>query len=339
MTTRLSIVVPVLNAEATLEKCLASIYASEGAEGRFEVIVVDDGSTDRSVEIAQRFPCRIVSFGENRGISAARNAGARAAKFDVIYFVDADIVQKPDTIGKFLRAFDEDPGLVVAQAIWAKESLNPSFGGDFWALKTYHLVKIRQLGRVEVRRDARSFNSGCLCVKKDVFWKFGGFDEKYTKPGGEEHLLAFQMAYSYPLYQYKDIEVFHHFARAWPKVKIQLKRARRLGGIFGQQRTFGSVGSTTKDEASRCAIAANVVLFAVLGIAFHQALWVALGLFGLFVLSGAGFYVFLFKEKNAGFALAGVLYDFVLYVVTGAGIALGLAGFVADRILNRGDRR
>jgi len=338
LSTRLSIVIPVYNNEGTLEKCLASIYASEGAEGRFEVILVDDGSTDNSVGIARRFPCKIVSFGENRGISVARNAGARAAKWDIIYFVDGDIVQKPDTIRGFLQAFDDDPGLVVAQAVWAKESLNPSFGGDFWALKAHYLIKIRQLGRVEARRDARSLNSGCMCVKRDVFWKFGGFDEKYTTPGGEEHLLAFRMAYSHPLYQYKDIEVFHHFAGAWPKVKIQFNRAMRLGGIFGQQRAFGSVGSTTKDEATRCALACNVIVFAVLGALFKEAFGVALGLFALFLVSEAGFYVFIFKEKNVGFALAGVLYDFVLYVVTGLGVVLGLARFLAGRILNRGDR-
>ena len=338
MHARLSIVVPVHNNEATLEKCLASIYASEGADGRFEVIVVDDGSTDNSMGIARRFPCKIVSLGENRGVSVARNAGARVAQWDIVYFIDADIVQKPDTIRRFLQAFDDDAGLVVAQAIWAKESLNPSFGGCLWALKTYYLLKIKQLGRVGVRRDAKSFNSGCLCVKRDVFWKFGGFDEKYTSPGGEEHLLAFRMAYSHPLYQYKDIEVFHHFARAWSKVKIQFNRAMRLGGVFGQQRAFGSVGSTTKDEAARCALASNVIVFAALGFLLKEAFWIALVLFVLFLASEAGFYVFLFKEKNVGFALAGVLYDFALYVVTGLGVLLGLAGFLVGRVFNWGDR-
>ena len=126
----LSIVIPVYNSESTLEKCLSSIFASEGVEGRFEVIVVDDGCVDGSIEIATLFPCRIVSYGENRGISAARNAGARVAASEIIYFVDADIVQKPDTIGKLLAAFEEDPELVVAQAVWAVVSGGMSTNGS-----------------------------------------------------------------------------------------------------------------------------------------------------------------------------------------------------------------
>lgn len=334
---RLSIVFPVYNGEATLENCLSSIFASEGADGRFEVIVVDDGCTDGSMAIAEKFPCRIKSLERNMGIGAARNAGAREAQAEIIYFVDADIVQKPDTIGIFIKAFDEDPELVVAQAVWAKEALNPSFGGDFWALKTYYLIKIRQLGDVEVRKDAKSFNSGCLCIKRNVFWEFGGFDERYACPGGEEHLLAFQMSQKYPLYQYKDIEVNHHFARAWPKVKIQFGRATRLGSIFWTRPEFAAVGSTTKDEATRCAVACDVVPFLLIALFFAKALWIVSALFVLFVLSGFRFYAFLGKEKRAAFAFAGIFYDFLLYVATGLGICIGLAGFLARKAFKKGE--
>lgn len=328
--------IPVYNGEATLENCLASIFLSEDAEGRFEVIVVDDGCTDGSMEIAARFPCRIVSYGENRGISAARNAGAREASFGIIYFVDSDIVQKPDTIQKFLGAFEEDPDLVVAQAIWSKEAMNPSFGGDFWALKSYYLLKILQLGNEERRKDAKSFNSGCLCIRKDRFWEFGGFDEHYSIPGGEEHLLAFQMSEVHPLYQYKDIEVIHHYAKAWPKVRIQFKRAVRLGGIFGSHRSFGSVGSTTKGEAARCALALNVFLFLVIALIVPQSLWIALVVLGIFVLSGLKFYLFLLREKGAPFAALGLFYDLLLYIATGSGIIIGLIGLLAGKIFRKG---
>lgn len=334
---KLSIVIPVHNNEATLDVCLSSIYASKGVDGRFEVVVVDDGSTDGSVEVAGRFPCRVVSLPQNMGVSAARNAGAREASHEIIYFVDGDIVQKPETIRQLLDAFDEDPDLAVAQAVWAKEALNSSFGGDFWARKTYFLIKISQLGDVEVRKDAKSFNSGCMALKRDVFWEFGGFDERYRRPGGEEHLLAFNMAQKYRLYQYKGIEVYHHFARTLPKIRIQFNRAIRLGGIFGSRRKFGSVGSTTKGEAARCGLATVTIPLFLLAFLSGWLVHVPLAIFLLFVASGFGFYRFLARERGLGFALAGVLLDFLLYFVTGIGLGCGIAGMVLKKLTGKGE--
>ena len=324
------------NAEATLEVCLSSIFASKDLEEPFEVIVVDDGSTDRSVQIARQFDCKVINLGRNMGVSAARNAGAKATDAQIIYFVDADIVQKPDTIAKLLEAFREDPESAVAQAVWAKEPLNPSFGAYFWALKTYYLVKIKQLGDVDVRKDARSFNSGCLAIKREVFWEFGGFDERFKQPGGEEHLLAFRMAGKYPLFQYKEIEVYHHFAGAWPKVRIQFRRAMRLGRVFRAKRQFGEVGAITQGEALRCLLALSIIIFLVLGVASRWFLvaTVASGL--AFLITGAGFYAFLARERGLGFAVVGIVYDMLLYVVAGIGLGLGmmrsLAGVEPDRV-------
>ena len=124
-------------------------------------------------------------------------------------------------------------------------------------------------------------------------------------------------------------------ARAWPRAKIQFDRAIRLGGLFGAHRGFGSVGSTTKGEALRCAVACDVIPFLFVAPFFTEALWISLAFFVIFVLSGLRFYVFLGQEKGPGFALAGVFYDFVLYAATGLGIGLGLAGFLVRKVFKR----
>lgn len=97
----LSIVVPVYNVEPYLEKCLASLLDQDMSHGEYEVIIVDDGSTDNSGRIVAKFcetyPLLIKSARqENKGLSEARNAGLDIATGRYIWFVDSDDrIEKP----------------------------------------------------------------------------------------------------------------------------------------------------------------------------------------------------------------------------------------------------
>lgn len=91
---RLSIIVPVYNVEKWLERCLLSIYSQGLAETEFEVVAVNDGSTDNSVDILKKYETtrsnlRTISQ-NNGGLSAARNTGLRAATGKYVWFVDSD---------------------------------------------------------------------------------------------------------------------------------------------------------------------------------------------------------------------------------------------------------
>lgn len=97
-----SVVVPVRNGEAMIEGCLESIVASHPAE----VIVVDGMSTDRSVEIAERFGARVISD-EGRGVAAARVMGAEAAGSDIVALVDVDVVLPDGALGALLDEMRE----------------------------------------------------------------------------------------------------------------------------------------------------------------------------------------------------------------------------------------
>ena len=105
----LSVIVPVFNGAATLHRCLDAIFASEGAT--FEVVVVDDGSSDESTAIARTFPCRVLELPRNRGVAAARNQGAEAAVHDILVFIDADMFVQRGTLAQIAGCFEADPGL------------------------------------------------------------------------------------------------------------------------------------------------------------------------------------------------------------------------------------
>ena len=111
-----SIIVPCYNGEKTLERCVNSVLAQ--TYPHFELILIDNESTDESPRIIEkmaRADARVRSFYcPNRGVSAARNFGLRAAKGDYIEFLDADDEMAPDMLEKLLAALEKtDADLAV----------------------------------------------------------------------------------------------------------------------------------------------------------------------------------------------------------------------------------
>lgn len=93
---RVSVIIPNRNGAATIGLCLEAALASR--HDSFEVVVVDDGSEDNSLEIISRHPCTLVSFNRPRGSSAARNAGAAHSRGRILFFIDADCLLERETI-------------------------------------------------------------------------------------------------------------------------------------------------------------------------------------------------------------------------------------------------
>jgi glycosyltransferase involved in cell wall biosynthesis len=108
-----SVVIPCYNAEKYVRHCLENVMAQ--TYQTLETIVVNDGSVDRTEEIASQFPVKIIAFPENRGLSAARNAGMDAASGKYIHFMDVDDEITPDFYSTLLAARqNDDPDVICA---------------------------------------------------------------------------------------------------------------------------------------------------------------------------------------------------------------------------------
>jgi glycosyltransferase involved in cell wall biosynthesis len=103
-----SVIIPVFNCERYLGGALESISREE--YGPLEVVVVDDGSTDRSAEVARSYPVRLLGTPHN-GVARARNAGLDAASGELITFLDADDVWMPGSLGRRVDRLLERPEL------------------------------------------------------------------------------------------------------------------------------------------------------------------------------------------------------------------------------------
>ncbi|WP_188618075.1 glycosyltransferase family 2 protein [Cloacibacterium rupense] len=122
---KISIIIPVFNSEPYLEECLLSI--SQQTYTDFEILAINDGSSDRSIEILKEYQkkeARLKIFSqENKGVSAARNLGLDNAKGEYITFVDADDWLHPATLGHYIDIVEhEGSDIIISQFLTQKST-------------------------------------------------------------------------------------------------------------------------------------------------------------------------------------------------------------------------
>jgi len=163
---RISFIVPAYNEEVMLGATLASLAAAaEPLAVPFEWIVVNDGSTDRTAEIARAHGAQVLDVNLHK-IGAVRNAGARAARGDLLVFVDADTLVSERTLREMLQAVDS--GAIAGGARVRLDLHGVSWWGRALAgASCWALYRLR-------------FAGGCfLFVRREAFEAVGGFDERY----------------------------------------------------------------------------------------------------------------------------------------------------------------
>jgi glycosyltransferase involved in cell wall biosynthesis len=167
----LSFIVPAHNEEHELPGSLRSIRAAaEASRQPFEIIVVDDASTDATAEIAKAAGAVVTSV-DYRQIAAVRNAGARSARGDVLFFVDADTLISPEHVTAALEALAA--GCVGGGARVIPEGYVPRWGRLFVQVFSFFYFTTAKLG-------AGAF----LFTTRGNFEAIGGFDEQFF--AGEE---------------------------------------------------------------------------------------------------------------------------------------------------------
>ena len=110
---KFSIIIPVYNVEKYIKKCLDSVVNQTVKD--YEVILINDGSTDNSMEIAKKYSFKIINQ-KNQGQSAARNHGIKEAKGDYIVFLDSDDTIEKDYLEKIEESLKDKPDVIRIQA-------------------------------------------------------------------------------------------------------------------------------------------------------------------------------------------------------------------------------
>ena len=178
-----SVVIPAYNAVATLGRCLAALSAQSRSPD--EIIVVDDGSTDDTAELARRYGVRVVRQA-NAGPAAARNAGARAAHGDLLLFTDADCAPAPDWVERLVATFSDS---TVSGAKGVYQTAQTELVARFVQIE-YEDKYDRMRGQERID----FVDTYSAAYRRDLFLQAGGFDTAFPTASVEDQEFSFRLA-------------------------------------------------------------------------------------------------------------------------------------------------
>jgi GT2 family glycosyltransferase len=234
----LSVVVPARNSALTLDTVLNAIRSSQLPVDTYEVIVVDDASLDESVAVAARHADTVVRLnGRPLGPAYARNRGAELAHGDIVAFVDADVVLKPDTLPRLLAILRDRPEVAAASASHDQKSGASNFISQYWNLLVCFGENRHGSGRAH-------FFAGCAAVRRSALTSAGMYDEWRFPTGSVEGLELGQrlVAAGHKVTLSRDLRVTH--LRRWTFREMSGEvwhRSLLLARSLGYHRTSAAV--------------------------------------------------------------------------------------------------
>jgi len=174
-----SVVIPVRNGSATIGPCIESLLRLTYPRGRFEILVVDNGSTDTTSEILQRYPVSM-HLEPRPGSYVARNRGAALARGEILAFIDADCFAEPDWLSELVAAFDHsDVGCAAGRILSAPART---------AVQRYAARRQLMSQEQTLRHLHRPYAlAGNCAYRREVFQRLGGFRES-LRSGGDADL-------------------------------------------------------------------------------------------------------------------------------------------------------
>lgn len=197
----ISVVVPVRNDPEHLDLCLKALRSSTHPE--YEILVVDDASTDNTIEVAESYGASVVRQAERTGPGGARNRGAKEAQYPLLLFIDADVCVREDTLLKVAETFRDH---ATVDALFGSYDQSPGAQNLLSQYRNLMHHYVHQEGNVE----AATFWSGCGAIRRELFLELGGFDTVYGQPSIEDIELGARLREKgYRVVLAKEIQVKH----------------------------------------------------------------------------------------------------------------------------------
>ncbi len=183
-----SIIMPAHQAAQLLPDTLGALVASTLPRDRWELVVVDDASSDMTSAVAAGYADAVITLtGAPLGPGGARNAAARRATGAWLIFIDADVRVHPDTLQRFADTVAAHPDLV---ALFGSYDATPHAPGFLSAYRNllHRYVHLQGAG------EAETFWAGCGAVRRDAFEAVGGFDTaRFPRPQIEDIDLGYRL--------------------------------------------------------------------------------------------------------------------------------------------------
>ncbi|WP_342347372.1 glycosyltransferase [uncultured Nitrospira sp.] len=316
----ISIIVPVYNGGEAFRQCLISLAALQPPP--MEIIVVSDGDTDGSWQMAKEFNAQVIRLPTTSGGPAQpRNIGALQAKGEYLFFVDADVRVHPDSLRQVAEAFHHDPDLTALIGSYDDAPAETNFLSQYKNL-IHHYV------HQHAQKEASTFWGACGAIRREAFLEIGGFDENYRRPSIEDIELGYRLKKAgHKIQLCKDIHVKH--LKRWG-IRSMLKadffyRAIPWTELILRDRRFTNDLNIRHTERL-CVVLTYGLVGALIGAIWWVPLLAVAGLIMVsLVIINAPLYRFFLNKRGIRFAVQSVPWHWLYYLYSGLAFAIGLA--------------
>jgi GT2 family glycosyltransferase len=255
------------------------------------------------------------------GPAGARNTGARLARSDILFFVDADVLIPVDGVGQVAAAFQAEPYLT---AVFGSYDAAPAAANFFSQYKNLLHHYVHQTAHEE----ASTFWSGCGAIRRDAFLGMGGYDTSYLMPSIEDIELGYRLrATGHHIRLLKSLQVKH--LKFW--TVTSLLRADFFGRALPWSelilRSGGFINDLNVTISSRLCVVLACALLASIMAAWRwpALLWLGLASATVLLVLNAHLYRFFARQRGVGFALATIPWHWLYYLYSGLAFAIAVA--------------
>ena len=183
-----SVIIVNYNGEIYVDKCLNALRAT--TYSNFEILVIDNNSTDRSSDlIKKKYPyVKLIELKKNMGFAFANNLAAKEAKGDFYIFLNNDTIVTETWLSELVKALTESPDkeVAIAQSFLVRDDGEIDSSGDF--IDKFGRPYSSKLKNPPDKRLIMSARAASMIIKKEVFWKLGGFEEIFFSSFEDVHL-------------------------------------------------------------------------------------------------------------------------------------------------------
>jgi len=327
----ISVIIPVHNGGENFRRCLVSL--SECATQPDEIIVVADGESDGSWRMAEDFDTDILKIPTPGGPAKARNTGARKAKGDILFFVDADVTVAGDAISTVIEAFERDTDLAAVFGSYDDEPFETNFLSQYKNLFHHY---VHQTSNPE----ASTFWGACGAIRRDIFLKAGGFDESFRRPSIEDIELGYRLKEAgYKISLLKDLKVKH--LKYWGP--LSLLRADLFYRAIPWTRLIMIQGKLPDDLnlklSARLSVASIYSLIIALAASLYMPwfLLIVFSLIMLLLLLNRDIYLFFKEKRSILFMLKTIPWHWLYFFYSGLGFMIGFTDYYVKRL--KGEKR
>lgn len=312
-----SVIVPVHNGGEKFRRCLVSL--KEAHPSPKEIIVISDGDTDGSWQLAKDFAALVSRFPSPGGPGRARNLGAARASGEILLFVDADVTIPPGAIGQVVMMFNREPGIAALFGSYDDEPGETNFLSQYRNLLHHY---VHQQGR----EDASTFWAGCGAIRREVFLSMGGFDEGYVRPSVEDIELGYRLRKAgHRIRLCKSLQVKH--LKRWDVVAMLkadfFQRALPWTEIILRERNC--INDLNTGMSGRASVMLTFLMLGSLVVSFWQPL--ALAATGVMALTllflNTSLYRFFLRKRGVRFTFQSIPWHWLYFLYSGVAFAAG----------------